>query len=164
LHFKSNLLVECKQNKTLCCYQDMAPRKKNTAPETERRSPCPLACSLDIFGDRWTLLVIRDLVLGKSRFKDFTASPEGIPTNILSDRLARLQTHDIIAQVIPEDGSKHLAYQLTKKGEALRPILMAMRDWGLTWEKGTQAMLTASPTGSAPAKTSKQRKLPRSAT
>ncbi len=133
------------------------PPRKNSASEPDRRSPCPVACSLDIFGDRWTLLVIRDLVLGKSRFKDFTSSPEGIPTNILSDRLTRLQTHDIISQTTPPDGSKHLAYQLTKKGEALRPILMAMRDWGLTWEKGTKVMLqpvvaTVSPTKPAPRK------------
>jgi DNA-binding HxlR family transcriptional regulator len=134
-------------------------RTKPSPAESTRRSPCPLACGLDIFGDRWTLLVIRDLVLGKSRFKDFTASPEGIPTNILSDRLARLQTHDIIAQVIPEDGSKHLAYQLTKKGEALRPILMAMRDWGLTWEKGTQVMLKPSaPSSTSTDKPQKPRK------
>ncbi len=130
---------------------------KTTSPGIERRSPCPVACSLDIFGDRWTLLVIRDLVLGRSRFKDFTASPEGIPTNILSDRLARLQTHGIITQVTPEDGSKHLAYQLTTKGEALRPILAAMRDWGLTWEKGTKVLLQ--PASTTPAHiTSRTRK------
>ncbi len=119
--------------------------KKNASTGTERRSPCPVACSLDIFGDRWTLLVIRDLVLGRSRFKDFTASPEGIPTNILSDRLERLQTHGIITQITPPDGSKHRAYQLTTKGESLRPILAAMRDWGLTWEKGTKVMLQPPP-------------------
>ncbi|MEQ1842043.1 MAG: transcriptional regulator, partial [Verrucomicrobiales bacterium] len=48
---------------------------------SSRRSPCPVSCALDLFGDRWTLLIIRDLFLGRSRFKDFTASPEGIPTN-----------------------------------------------------------------------------------
>ena len=55
-----------------------------------KRSPCPVAFSLDIFGDRWTLLVIRDLFYGRTRFKEFVASPEGIPTNILTDRLERL--------------------------------------------------------------------------
>lgn len=129
---------------------------KTASTETERRSPCPLACSLDIFGDRWTLLVIRDLIFGKCRFKDFTASPEGIPTNILSDRLERLQTSGIIAQVTPPDGSKHRAYQLTQKGEALRPILGAMRDWGLTWEKGTKVLMQAPPPPTSAAKPKKQ--------
>jgi DNA-binding HxlR family transcriptional regulator len=107
-----------------------------------RRSPCPLACSLDIFGDRWTLLVVRDLLLsGTVRFKELLARPERIPTNILSERLARLRRHGIVVQVAPADGSKHLAYQLTVKGEALRPLLTAMRDWGLRWESGTQAIV-----------------------
>ena len=107
----------------------------------ERRSPCPLACSLDIFGDRWTLLIVRDLALGRARFKEFGASPEGIPTNILSERLNRLLRHGIVQQVPAAGGSKHLAYALTSKGEALRPVLKAMRDWGLAWEPGTKVML-----------------------
>jgi DNA-binding HxlR family transcriptional regulator len=107
----------------------------------ERRSPCPVSCTLDILGDRWTLLVVRDLLLGRTRFKDFTASPEGIPTNILSDRLARLQLHGIAEQIPAADGTKRLAYQLTEKGKALRPALKAIRDWGLQWEKGTRAAL-----------------------
>ena len=108
-----------------------------------RRSPCPVACALDLIGDRWTLLVIRDLFFGRSRFKDFTASPEGIPTNILSDRLAKLLQSGLIVQVPSSDGSKHLAYKLTRKGEALRPLLKSMRDWGLRWERGTKARLRA---------------------
>jgi DNA-binding HxlR family transcriptional regulator len=110
-----------------------------TAKPSSRRSPCPVSCSLDIFGDRWTLLVIRDLILGRSRFKDFLASPEGIPTNILTERLKRLLEHRVVIQVSATEGSKHLAYQLTEKGHALLPIVKAMKDWGLTWEKGTRA-------------------------
>lgn len=106
-----------------------------------RRSPCPVSCTLEILGDRWTLLVVRDLLLGRTRFKDFTASPEGIPTNILSDRLARLQLHGIAEQIPAADGTKRLAYQLTEKGKALRPALKALRDWGLQWEKGTEARM-----------------------
>ena len=65
-----------------------------------RRSPCPVACSLDIFGDRWTLLIVRDLFFGRARFKDFTASPESIPTNILADRLRRrLLAHGVVEQI-----------------------------------------------------------------
>lgn len=119
----------------------MARSKQMVDPALVRRSVCPLACGLDLFGDRWTLLIVRDLLAGDRRFKDFTGSPEGIPTNILSERLARLLKHKFIVQVTPPDGSKHLAYRLTAKGEALRPILGAMRDWGLQWEPGTQALI-----------------------
>jgi DNA-binding HxlR family transcriptional regulator len=100
-----------------------------------------VACSLDLFGDRWTLLIVRDLFLGSSRFKDFTASPEGIPTNILSDRLERLRRQGLIEHMPAADGTKRLAYRLTAKGRALGPILKAMRDWGLKWEKGTVAAI-----------------------
>ena len=103
----------------------MAKRVTDKPPPPERRSPCPVACALDIFGDRWTLLVIRDLVLGKTRFKDFAASPEGIPTNVLSERLSRLLEHKIVSQVSASEGSKHLAYRLTEKGRALLPIALS---------------------------------------
>ena len=108
-------------------------------PPTPRRSTCPVACMLDVVGDRWTLLVIRDLFLGRSRFREFVASPEGIPTNILSDRLVRLQEQQIIEQIPAEDGTKRHAYRLTKKGHSLGPVLAALRDWGLTWVPGTQS-------------------------
>jgi DNA-binding HxlR family transcriptional regulator len=112
--------------------------KKGPAP---KRSPCPVAFSLDIFGDRWTLLVIRDLFFGRTRFKEFAASPEGIPTNILSDRLERLLARGIIEQIPAEDGTKRLAYRLTRKGKALGPILEAMRNWGLSWDKSTRVQI-----------------------
>ncbi len=119
------------------------PRKSSAKPAaaSARRSPCPVACGLDLFGDKWTLLIIRDLILGRSRFKDFIESPEGIPTNILSDRLERLLNGGVVQQIPAEDGSKRFAYQLTDKGAALRPILRAIRDWGLKWEPGTRANL-----------------------
>lgn len=108
---------------------------------TSRRSPCPVACALDLFGDRWTLLIIRDLLLGRSRFKDFAASPEGIPTNILSDRLERLLEAGVVERIPVADGSKRMAYALSEKGRALRPVLLSMRNWGLKWEPGTRAGL-----------------------
>lgn len=111
------------------------------APASSRRSPCPVSCALDLLGDRWTLLVIRDLILGRNRFKDFISSPEGIPTNILSDRLERLLAAGIIRQVPAADGGKRMAYELTEKGLALRPVLKSLRDWGLTWEPGTMTIL-----------------------
>lgn len=105
-----------------------------------RRSPCPLACTLDLIGDRWTLLIVRDLHLGAERFKEFSSAPEGIPTNILTDRLARLIENEVVEPKPAADGSRHPAYQLTEKGRALLPLLGAMRDWGLTWVKGTKVM------------------------
>lgn len=121
------------------------PRRTSVPPTSSpdppsRRSPCPVACALDLFGDRWTLLVIRDLFLGRSRFKDFSASPERIPTNLLADRLDRLVAADVIRKV-PLEGGKRFAYEMTEKGEALRPILIAMKEWGLKWEEGTGALL-----------------------
>ncbi len=117
------------------------PAKPRSSPSTRRRSPCPVSCALDLFGDRWTLLVIRDLVLGKTRFKEFVASPEGIPTNILTDRLKRLVESRVITRVNDSEGSRHLAYQLTEKGRALTPVLKALKEWGLAWEKGSRATL-----------------------
>ncbi len=117
------------------------PKSSKKPAASERRSPCPVACTLDIIGDRWSLLVIRDLFLGRTRFKDFSASPEGIPTNILSERLERLLEHDIVNQIPAADGTKRLAYELTEKGRALGPLLKSMRDWGLQWEKGTRALM-----------------------
>lgn len=102
-----------------------------------------MACCLDIIGDRWTLLVVRDLLLGRSRFKEFSASPEGIPTNILSNRLLRLRKSGIIEMVAAADGSRHPAYQLTGKGRSLRPLVAAMKTWGLAWEKGTRVAMKA---------------------
>ena len=96
-----------------------------------RRSRCPVACTLDLLGDRWSLLVVRDVVRGKRRYAEFLDSPEGIPTNILADRLKRLTAAGVIS---PRRYSRHpprLEYSLTPKGEELRPILRAMVDWGV---------------------------------
>lgn len=107
--------------------------------KAERRSPCPIACLLDVVGDRWTLLVVRDMFLGRTRFRDFTLGPEDIPTNILTDRLNRLIVHGVVEKVPADDGTRRMAYRLTPKGQALAPVLAAMRDWGLAWEPGTRA-------------------------
>ena len=110
-----------------------------------RRSSCPVSCCLDLLGDKWSLLVIRDLILGRTRFKEFVASPEGIPTNILSERLERLGQAEIIRQIPAEDGTKRMAYQLTEKGKALGPVILAMRDWGLRWQEGAETLLQPKP-------------------
>jgi len=91
-----------------------------------------------VLGDKWTLLIVRDLMMGAERFKEFAASPERIPTNILADRLNRLQVHMMLKSVPAGDGSRHPAYRLTDKGRALFPVLAKMRDWGLAWVEGTE--------------------------
>src|SRR5215470_11563691 len=79
----------------------------------QRRSNCPVACSLDVLGDRWTLLVVRDLLLGKSRYGEFLASAEGIPTNLLADRLRRLEQAGLIFSQTYSCHPRRKSYQLT---------------------------------------------------
>jgi len=80
------------------------PRNKANLPHNEnRRSVCPVACTLDLFGDKWTLLIVRDLLSGKSHFKEFLASPEKIATNILAERLARLASNGLIERYPSSD-------------------------------------------------------------
>jgi len=94
------------------------------------RSACPIANALDLLGDRWTLLVIRDLLfVGKRRFGDFVSSPEGIPTNILSDRLRRLEESGVVEKVPYQTRPTRYEYQLTAKGRDLFPVLRALIDW-----------------------------------
>lgn len=100
-------------------------------PTHARRSRCPVSCTLDILGDRWSLLVIRDLVMGKRRYAEFLASREGIPTNILAERLKRLNAAGVIRARRYSEHPPRLEYELTAKGEALRPILRAMVEWGV---------------------------------
>ena len=104
-----------------------------------RRSPCPIACSLDILGDKWTLLVIRDLFAGKSHYNEFSASPEKIATNILADRLKKLESEAIVEKYPSERFAGKSAYRLTPKGRALYPVLGSVAEWGLKHIRGTKA-------------------------
>jgi DNA-binding HxlR family transcriptional regulator len=102
------------------------------------RSICPIANILDILGDRWTLLVVRDLLfLGKRRFGELLASPESIPTNILTDRLRRLEESGIVVKVPYQTRPQRFEYHPTAKGTDLLPILKAMIDWGQRHIPGT---------------------------
>ena len=103
-------------------------------PESElppgARSICPIANTLDLLGDKWTLLVVRDLLFfDKHRFGDFATSLEGIPTNILADRLRRLEESGIVVKVPYSSRPKRYEYHLTAKGADLHPILFAMVQW-----------------------------------
>ncbi len=95
----------------------------------EFRSSCPIACVLDIIGDKWTLLVVRDLFLNKHRYGEFTESSEGIPTNTLADRLKKLEAAGIIKRVLYQSNPARAEYYLTRKGADLGEVLGAMRKW-----------------------------------
>ncbi|MCY2959018.1 MAG: helix-turn-helix domain-containing protein [Planctomycetota bacterium] len=110
-------------------------------PRSPKRSPCPVACTLDLLGDKWTLLVVRDLFCGKSRFRDFLDSPEGIATNILSERLARLTKSGLVETFASPAGQGRAEYRLTKRGKSLGPVLESVKDWGLANIPGTEARL-----------------------
>lgn len=100
-------------------------------PARARRSRCPVACTLDLLGDRWSLLVVRDVMRGKRRYAEFLESPEGIPTNILADRLKCLVEKGVIRPHRYSDHPPRVEYLLTARGEDLRPIMRAMVDWGI---------------------------------
>ena len=102
----------------------------------KRRSGCPVSIALEVLGDRWSLLIIRDLMIrGYRTFKEFEASGEGIATNILADRLERLEQAGIIATEEDEDDRRKLNYQLTGKGIDLAPVLLELLIWGARHEK-----------------------------
>ncbi len=103
----------------------------------EPRSGCPIATTLDIVGDRWTLVILRDLLTGKSRFSQFLTSPEKITTNILTDRLAAMEGADLVAKSAYQQNPRRYAYALTRKGEALLPVLQEMCRWANAHIPGT---------------------------
>ena len=100
------------------------------------RSCCPIACALDRLGDKWTLLIIRDLLLGKRRYQELITSPECIATNILADRLKKLEIAGIVIQQAYQQKPVRYEYILTKKGEDLRPVLEALVKWGKAYFPG----------------------------
>src|SRR6266540_1729237 len=102
------------------------PVKARAAAAAPRRSRCPVSCTLDVLGDRWTLLVVRDLMRRKRRFAELADSPERIPTNILADRLKRLVGLGVVESRQYSAHPPRAEYQLTAKGEDLRPVLGTM--------------------------------------
>src|SRR5688572_12785830 len=106
-------------------------RRLSIMPTRARRSRCPVACTLDVLGDRWSLLVVRDVMRGKRRYAEFVESPEGIPTNILADRLKLLVRKGVIRSRRYSAHPPRVEYVLTPKGEDLRPIMRAMVEWGI---------------------------------
>jgi DNA-binding HxlR family transcriptional regulator len=98
--------------------------------KAKKRSDCPISCSLDIWGDKWSLLIIRDLMFAKEcTYGDFLKSPEGIATNILASRLQALEENGVIEKLEHPDSKAKVLYRLTRKGIDLLPIIVEINLW-----------------------------------
>lgn len=95
------------------------------------RSNCPISCSLDIFGDKWSLLILRDIMLrGKMSYSEFLGSEERISTNILANRLNLLENEGILTREVSPANKSKFIYSLTEKGIDLLPVIIELMDWG----------------------------------
>ena len=100
------------------------------------RSGCPVSVSLEVFGDKWSLLIVRDLMVrGLRTFREFERSGEGIATNILADRLRKLEAAGIITAEAEETDGRRCNYRLTQKGIDLAPVLLELLIWGARHEE-----------------------------
>ena len=113
-------------------------RAKKTRPV--RRSDCAVACTLDIIGDRWTLLVVRDLLRGRRYFDEFLRSPEGIATNVLSARLRALCEQGLVEKTPDPSDQRRYTYLLSDDGQHLGELLGDIAAWGLKYLPGTKIM------------------------
>jgi DNA-binding HxlR family transcriptional regulator len=118
---------------------EIEPKPKSGAYDFPR-SRCAVACTLDLVGDKWSLLVVRDLLRGNVTYGALQDSPEGIPTNILADRLKRLEQDGLIAKSPYQDHPVRYTYRLTEKGKALGDVLLALVRWGKKHIPGTQVL------------------------
>jgi DNA-binding HxlR family transcriptional regulator len=92
---------------------------------------CPIARTLDIVGDRWTLIILRDLRFGLSKFSELLANSPGLPPRILSDRLKKLAEHGLLERVVYNEHPLRAEYRLTEKGLSLEPVIEAIAVWGM---------------------------------
>jgi len=133
LHYASGLmlvllLVFCK-----CYYVCMKRDVK------KYRSHCPINFAQETFGDKWSLLIIRDLMFkGKKYYSELLNSDEKISTNILADRLAKLEMNRLISRKVDKENNSKYIYALTKKGADLLPMLLEMIDWAAKYDKKTE--------------------------
>lgn len=98
--------------------------------DKKRQTGCPIVFGLDTFGDKWTLLIIREMMLhGKKTYSDFQAADEGISTNILADRLKHLETEGVITKTRDPENGRSFNYSLTEKGLDLAPIVLEIIKW-----------------------------------
>jgi DNA-binding HxlR family transcriptional regulator len=121
------------------------------------RSACAIANSLDIVGDKWSLLVVRDLLHGKRTYGELVDSPERIPTNILADRLKRLEASGIVASAPYQQHPVRYSYTLTAKGRALGDVLLAFVRWGKEHIPGTVTLSDGPANGASSASVGKSR-------
>ena len=113
-------------------------KRSSKQGRNQRRSDCPISFALGIFGDRWTLLVLRDLMLrNKRRFKELAAAPERIATNVLSDRLRRLADAGLITREPDPEDRRQGIYRATERGIDLVPMLVELVVWGARNDPGT---------------------------
>lgn len=94
---------------------------------------CPVARTLDLVGDRWTLIIIRDLFMGKRRFSEIRANSPGLPPKVLSTRLKMLMEEGIIDREVYSQHPLRADYRLTEKGESLLPVMLAIGKWGMEY-------------------------------
>lgn len=106
-----------------------------------KRSVCPISAGLEVFGDKWTLLIIRDLFAGKTAYGEFLESPEKISTNILASRLKLLDEMGIVSSEQTSERTGKATYSLTEKGQQLYPVLDAIANWSLENVEGTQKLI-----------------------
>jgi len=112
-------------------------KPENMVDGGRERSSCPIASTLDILGDKWSLVLVRDLLTGKQRFNQFSDSPEGVPTNLLASRLRKLEAKGIVRKEAYQSRPVRYAYTLTPAGRALLPVLQEMCRWANTYIEGT---------------------------
>jgi DNA-binding HxlR family transcriptional regulator len=93
---------------------------------------CPVAKTLELVGERWTLLIVRELLLGPMRFTDLHAALEGIPRNLLTERLRDLEAHGVVTRRVLPPPAARTVYELTDAGRALMPVIGDLARWGLT--------------------------------
>ena len=103
----------------------------------EMRSDCPVAYVMNMVGDRWSLVIVRDMLSGKSRFSEFLASAEEITTSVLADRLTRLEQEGLVEKAPYQTRPARFDYKLTPKGRGLLPVLQQMAFWAERYVDGT---------------------------
>ena len=109
----------------------------------QKRSDCPINFALEVFGDPWSLLIIRDIVyIGKKTYGEFLGSEEGMATNILASRLAHLEQQGILVKQLSEQDRRKEEYALTEKGLDLIPVLVDMANWSAEHDPQTAAPAT----------------------
>lgn len=103
-------------------------------PEVTNSNMCPIAYALGIFGDKWSFVILRDIIFkGKKYYGEFLASPEKISTNILASRLLKMESEGLISRTQDKQNLSKYIYQLTRKGKDLLPVMLDMVEWSVKY-------------------------------